>query len=143
MASILEVTASTRKVKTHKYGEVEVHGLSIEGIVYLLRDHPELMALFKDEGKTDLAIEQIMSLGIEVGASFLAAGLGFPGNQDAIAKCKAMNAEDALEIGTAVLAESFPGGAMDFFQKVTLLANQAQLSAKVTKSSQEPPKQES
>lgn len=124
MTNILDVVAINKKVKTQKYDELEVTGLSLEGIVYLVKSHPELVDIFK--GGVDINMSQILDLGLDVVTSFLAAGLGHPGNPSVLEKCRAMNAEDALAVGTAIMEESFPGGAANFFNRITQLAGSAQ-----------------
>lgn len=128
MASILDVAPVVRSVKTAKYGDLEVNGLSLEGIVSLAKEHPALIDIFKAED-TKMTLDQILSLGMEIVASFLAAGLGYPGNKPAKDKCRKMNAQDAFDIGQAIIEESFPGGAESFFEKVTAAANSVGLKA--------------
>lgn len=123
MANILDVSPVNRTVKTHRYGDLEVSGLSIEGLVVLVKMHPEVLDLFKGENMT-LELTNMLELGLEVAAGFLAAGLGSPGNPDVIAKCKGMNAEDVWLIGNAIVEESFPGGASNFFDRVTAIAKE-------------------
>lgn len=125
MATIMDAVYVPRNVQTKKYGELEVTGISIEGIVSLIKEHPRLIELFKGESMT-IQIKDILDLGVDVASSFLAAGLGAPGNKEAIQKCRTMNPEDAWDIGQAILDESFPGGAANFFQKVASLSEKAQ-----------------
>lgn len=118
MANILDAAPVVRTVKTHRYGTLEVTGLTIEGLVYIVKAHPKLLEMFKGE-KLSLDFQAILDLGLEVVASFLAAGLGHPGNEKALAKCRSLNAEDAWSLGTAIVEESFPGGATNFFERMT------------------------
>ena len=124
MANLLDIAVSLRHIKTQRYGEVAIHGLSIEGIAHLIKNHPELVEIFDDGGK-DFTADYIITLGVDVLANFLAAGLGYPGNPEAVERCKDMNAEDAFNIGQAILEESFPGGAKSFFEKVAQAARHA------------------
>ena len=117
MANILDVAPVIRTVKTHRYGDLEVTGLSIEGLVVLIKAHPQLLDLFKGDS-LQLELQKILDLGLEVAASFMAAGLGHPGNLEVMTKCKMMNAEDVWTIGQAVMEESFPGGATNFFERM-------------------------
>lgn len=118
MANILDAAPVNRTVTTHKYGTVEVTGLSMEGLVALLKQHPEIIDMLKGQ-QAAIAFGDLLDLGVEVVASFLAAGLGHPGNADAIARCKGMNAEDVWLLGNAIVEESFPGGAANFIERVT------------------------
>ena len=126
MANLLDVADVPKKVKTHKFGELNVHGLSIKGLALLIKNHPELFEIFDAKGELKFEMQQIIDLGVEVLSEFLAAGLGYPGNEEAIERCGKMNAEDAWTIGQAIFEESFPGGATNFFVKVSEAAKQAQ-----------------
>jgi len=123
--NILDVAPNPRIVATHKYGDLEVTGLSIGGIVHLIKSHPELFKMFNTDGEQVMDLENMMDLGEEIVASFLAAGLGHPGNKEVIETCKAMNPEDSWEVAQAIIEESFPGGATNFFKRVTEAAKKA------------------
>jgi len=70
-------------------------------------------------GGDGFSLKQVMALGLDVTASFLAAGLGYPGDEDVIEKCRKMGPEDAWNVGEAIFKASFPkSGPQNFFQKV-------------------------
>lgn len=131
MTNILDVVIAPRKVKTNKLGELDVYGLSIEGLVILLKAQPKLLDLFQGN-KLTLDVEQILALGLDVAGGFMAAGLGHPGDDKVIAKCRAFNPEDAMLIASAILEETFPGGAENFFKKISAMATSAQVLASAT-----------
>lgn len=120
MANLLEITPSTRKVKTARLGEVDVPGLSLVGLVQLFRKHPELLNKFKEfqKDEVELGLQELIDLGLDFTLSFLAAGLGYPGDEKAIEQCKHLTPEDVWNVGEAILNESFPGGVSGFFEKV-------------------------
>jgi len=124
MANLLDISVSIRSVPTKKYGDISVPGLTLDGIAHLVRSHPELVDLFNQE--EDLPIDKIIDLGTGIFADFLAAGLGYAGDEKAISMCKGMNPEDSLDIAVAILEESFPGGPKSFFDKVAQAAAKAQ-----------------
>lgn len=126
MANILDVSPVNRIVKTHRYGDLEITGLSIEGLVVLMKTHPEIIDMFKGTA-VQLDLQKVLNLGLEVASGFLAAGLGAPGNPEVIQKCKGMNAEDVWDVGEAIIEESFPGGAANFFERVTGMLNKGNL----------------
>lgn len=128
MTKFLDVVPEPRRVKTHKYGEVEVTGLTISGIAFLLKRHPELFSLFKEGQKTgNFDMQKVIDLGLEVVADFLASGLGYPGDEEAVKRCRDMNPDDTWTIGEAIIEESFPGGAANFFEKVAKAAQEKNL----------------
>lgn len=121
MPTILDTAPVPKVVKTHKYGDLDVTGLSFSGIVHIVKNHPEIFAFFDGAGQEAIAnmdIQALMDLGEDVVVQFLAAGLGFPGNPEVIEKCKGMNTPDMWTISRAILEESFPGGAVNFFKTV-------------------------
>lgn len=124
MADLLEITPSTRTVKTVRLGEVDVPGLSVGGIAFLIKRHPELLELIQGDGLEKNDMESLIDLGESVLTSFLAAGLGHPGDENAEKICSQLNPEDTWAIGQAVIEESFPGGAQSFFNKVVAAVNQ-------------------
>lgn len=116
MVGLLDVAPSVRTLKT-SLGEIEVPGISMIGIVSILKDHPELIAVLQGEGDVELAT--IMDLGADVTASFFAAGLGYPGDVKAKEMVKTrLKPEDTLEIGIAIWEETFPKGVKGFLERL-------------------------
>lgn len=122
MTSLLDITPNVRVVVT-SMGEVTVPGLSMTALVYVLKKHPEVLSLMQGKGTEELTYEKLIDLGMDVCSSLLAAGLGYPGNDQAIERCKALKPQDAFDLGKAVLEESFPQGAQSFLVKVTEAMN--------------------
>ncbi len=131
-SDFLDIALTKRVVKTQKYGDLNVYGLSVEGLAELWQSNPELMKLFNsNEEKIIVSAATIKDLGVSVFASFIAAGLGYSGDEEAIARCKKMNPVDAVLIAEAVLEETFPGGAANFFKGVAGKIGEAGLSEMV------------
>ena len=120
MADIFDIVPNVRKIKLHRSGEndVDVPGLSVTGLVSLFVQHPEIRAFFEQTDQTVFDAATLASLGGEVAASFMAAGLGHPGDQRVRDFCKKLNPEDTWNLVEAIFEESFPGGAENFFKKV-------------------------
>ncbi len=137
MVDLLDVAMVPRKVNTKKYGELDVAGISVAGLANIIKAHPEVIDVFKgaENDAVSLDMQTVVDLGVDFLASFLAAGLSHPGDEKAIAMCKQMNSVDAWELGEAILEESFPGGAKNFFVKVGEAAQKADIvqMAKVAK----------
>lgn len=122
MTSLLDITPKARTVVT-SMGEITVPGLSMTALVHVLKKHPEVLALMQGKSAQDLTYDKLLDLGVDVCASLLAAGLGYPGNDQAVERCKALKPQDAFDLGKAVLEESFPQGAQSFLVKVTEAMN--------------------
>ena len=123
MADLLEITPSARTVKTARLGEVDVPGLSVWGLAFLVKRHPELLDLIQGDGLKNSDMNTVIDLGINVLTSFLAAGLGHPGDEAAEKACKNLGPDDVWNIGHAIIEESFPDGAQSFFNKVVAAVN--------------------
>ena len=123
MAGLLEITPSIRKVKTARLGEVDVPGLSVGGIAFLIKRHPELLDLIQGDGLESADMNVLIDLGESVLNCFLAAGLGYPGDEKAEKLCSTLPPDDIWEIGHAIIEESFPNGAQSFFNKVVAAVN--------------------
>ena len=117
MVGLLDIAPANRIVTT-SLGDISVPGLTINALVTIAKKHPELVQLLQ-QGELNLSFDQIADLGLDVMATFLAAGLGYPGDPAAEQRCKDLKAEDALDLGNAIIEESFPNGAKSFFDKIT------------------------
>lgn len=117
MVGLLDIAPSNKSVET-SFGKVDVPGLTLNALVHVVKRHPKLFDLI--QGKTmELAFTEVADLGLDVAASVLAAGLGYPGDEAAEKRCKELKPEDALDLGQAILEESFPNGSKSFFDKVS------------------------
>jgi len=117
MVGLLDIAPSNRSVKT-SLGDVSVPGLSLNAIVCIIKRHPQLLEIFQSK-EISIGYEKILDLGLDVAASFLAAGLGYAGDEKAEERCKNLRPEDAIDLAEAILEESFPKGPKNFFEKVT------------------------
>jgi len=137
MADLLDIAPTPRVVKTARGDELNVYGISVEGLAQIIKKHPHIFQAFDDSGKAKIGIEQIIEMGIDVLADFLACGLGYserePNYKQAFEICKKMNPEDAWTLGHAILEESFPGGAENFFVRVTEAAKSANILKSIPK----------
>lgn len=129
MVGLLDIAPSNRTV-TISAGEIDVPGLTINAVVTIIKKRPELLELLQN-GQASLTFDQIMDMGLDVAATFLAAGLGYPGNEEAEQRCKALKPEDAFDLGHAIMEESFPKGPKSFFDKVTKALSAAGVNLKL------------
>lgn len=125
MVDFLEVVPSTTTVKLESLKtEIDVPGISIEGLARLFMANPEVADLFQGKGFDPDKVEDLIGLGSKVINEFLAAGLGYPGNEDVIEKVGKLPPGDVWDLGEAILKVSFPGGAKNFLERVTAAGNQ-------------------
>lgn len=121
MADLLEIEPSFEQIPVHGLGgeKVNVKGISLTGLGYLVKSHPELVKLFKGGGLDLSDLGAIIDLGTDFCADFLAAGLGYAGDEKAKAMCKELPPEDVFNIAEAILKMSFPeAGPTAFFLKI-------------------------
>lgn len=125
MADLMEIEPTAQKITVHGLGgkEVDVKGLSLSGLAFLVKSHPELVKLFKGGGLDLSDLDAVIDLGTDFCADFLSAGLGYAGDEKAKAMCKQLPAEDVYNIGEAILSMSFPSGPTAFFQKIQTQMN--------------------
>ena len=123
MTNLLDIAPSQRMVET-SFGKVHVPGLSVNALVSIIKQHPQLIDVIKGE-KQEFEFNKILDLGLDVATSFLSSGLGYPGNEEAEKRCKELKPEDALDLGKAIMEESFPKGVKSFFEKVSKLIGPA------------------
>lgn len=125
MADLLEIEPTSQQVAVHGLGGklLDVKGLSLSGLAFLVKSHPELVKLFKGGGLDLSDLDAVIDLGTDFCADFLAAGLGYAGDEKARAMCKELPAEDVYNIGEAILSMSFPTGPTAFFLKVQTSMN--------------------
>ena len=125
MADLLEIEPSSQQIIVHGLGGkmLDVKGLSLSGLAFLVKSHPELVKLFKGGGLDLSDLDAVIDLGTDFCADFLAAGLGYAGDEKARAMCKELPAEDVYNIGAAILSMSFPSGPTAFFQKIQTQMN--------------------
>lgn len=136
--NLADIAPQPREVPTHKYGKVNVYGLSMAGIAHIVKNHPDIFKIMDGAGNLKMDFNAIIDLGEDVVADFLAYGLTGE-YRDAeklhktVAMCRDMNPEDAMTIGTAILEETFPGGATNFIQKMVAKMKEANLTDQVSK----------
>jgi hypothetical protein len=106
MTSLLDIAPSIETVEINGK-KVAVDGVSAEGIAILLRRFPELRQLLS--GRT-VEAERLMAMGGEAVAAIIAAGTGFPGNEEAERIAGRLPAGPQIELIEAVLRLTMPGG---------------------------------
>jgi hypothetical protein len=97
---------------------VPVHGISAKGLAHLLGRFPELRKLMTGQ---EVEIEQLMAMGGDAVAAIIAAGCGYPGDQVAEDVAASLTLEAQVDLLSAVLRLTLPGGFGPFVEKLTAL----------------------
>ena len=82
MVSLVDLLVDLKKTVTIRGRAVEVEGVNLEKLGFLISEFPELRMLFAGRGG-DLKPETIIAMGPRIVASVIAAGMGETGNQAA------------------------------------------------------------
>lgn len=117
-----DIAASEVTVKV-RGKDVEIPGVSAEGLVHLLERFPELQALLT--GKADaIDPKNMLSFGAKVVSAIIAAGCGYPGDEQAEATARKLPVNDQLSLLEAVLRVTLPGGLGPFVERLAAVGNQ-------------------
>lgn len=143
MVGLLDIAPPTRTVDVGG-ASLSVTGVSAQGIAYLIGRFPEVRDMMgggKDpDAKIEFSPERIMSLVPDAIAAVIAAGCGYPNNEEAEKKAASLPAEYQLDLITAIVELTMPKGAGPFFEKLNdVMANVGDLSVKVPPMASEQP----
>jgi hypothetical protein len=101
--------------------KVTVTGISAEGIAHLLQEYPAALNLRNlipsDESDAGL-VAKLLSLGPTVVASIIAAGCGYPGNQEAIKLASGFPMTAQADLLDAIVRKTLPRGLIPFAERL-------------------------
>ena len=101
--------------------KLTVTGISAEGIAYLLQEYPAALNLrnliSSDENDAGL-VTKLLSLGPGVVASVIAAGCGYPGNQEAIKLASSFPITAQADVLDAIVRKTLPRGLIPFAERL-------------------------
>ncbi len=121
MASLLDIAPAGRAVPV-RGTDVAVTGVSAAGLATLLRRFPALLAALSGG---NLSAESLAEAAPEALAAVIAAGTGSPGDAKAEAVAAGLSASEQLDLLSAIISETMPGGVEDFVARLERLANAA------------------
>lgn len=123
MASLLDIAElkDTVPIRGGKL-DIEVPGISAEGLVYLIHTFQELRLLFAGKG-SEIAMEDMLQQSPQIIAAFLAAGTGLPGNKKAETFARELAAVDQAALMDKIWEVTFPRGLKDFLAALDALAD--------------------
>ncbi len=107
-----------RETVTIRGVEIDVCGVSAEGVSMLLGRFPELRALFAQRPG---ALEKLTSMGGEVVSAILAAGTGKPGNKPAEQAANRLNLEEQADLLEAIYRLTMPSGLLPFLERMAAM----------------------
>ncbi|RUV75927.1 MAG: hypothetical protein EOR30_17040 [Mesorhizobium sp.] len=117
MVGLLDIAPLTERVPVGN-ATVEVFGVSAKGVVSLLARFPEVRMLMV--GK-DVGIDKLMEMGGDAIAAIIAAGIGFPGDEEQEKAAGRLSVEAQADLLTAILKVTLPNGIGPFVEKLTAL----------------------
>lgn len=116
MVGLLDIAPVIDTVEVN--GEsVSVPGISVEGIVSLLRRFPVL----NDMASKGISVEGLYAMGPDVVAAVIAAGCGNPGNEQVEQIAKLLNLQAQIDLLNAILKRTMPKGVTPFLESVNRL----------------------
>jgi hypothetical protein len=125
MVGLIDIAPRTETVIVHGT-PVPVHGISAKGLAHLLGRFPELRKLMIGQ---EVEVNQLMAMGGDAVASIIAAGCGYPGDQGAEDVAAKLTIEAQVDLLSAVLRLTLPGGFGPFVEKLTALGGLIQPAA--------------
>jgi hypothetical protein len=96
------------------------------GLAHLLGRFPELRKLMTGQ---EVEIEQLMAMGGDAVAAIIAAGCGYPGDQAAEDIAARLTIETQVDLLSAILRLTLPGGFGPFVEKLNALGGLIQPAA--------------
>jgi len=97
---------------------VSVHGISAKGVAHLLGRYPELRKLMTGQ---EVETGALMSMGGDAIAAIIAAGCGYPGDEQAEAVAGKLSIDAQADLLAAIVRLTLPAGLGPFVEKLTAL----------------------
>ena len=126
MKTLLDIADTTRAV-TIGDDEIEVRGVSARGVIAILRRFPAFGALVNGKAG-DLDAQTLIDHAPDAVAALIAAGAGFPGNDQAEAKADGLPAPVQIDLLEAIVSLTLPEGLDPFLDRLAGLMDRAGLS---------------
>lgn len=120
MPGLLDIAAAPARVVVRNT-EVDVFGVSAEGIAYLMSNFPEIKDMIAGK-EVSLDPETLMAKAPRALAAIIAAGTGQAGNAQAEAVAASLSVDEQAELLSKILELTFPRGIGPFAQAIQRLA---------------------
>lgn len=131
MVSLLDI-APMKKIVEIRGNDIEVEGISADGLVHLLTTFPELQKLFAGRQIEQVELKSLIArFGYTVG-EIIACGVGHQGDPEYIAfAMKALGVGEQTELLEAIIGLTFPKGIKSFLDGLSKAADSAGVLGKV------------
>lgn len=117
MPGLLDIAPAVETVEI-RGTKVEVYGVSVKGIAYLLQRFPELRAMLSGR---EVNADRLIEIGGDAVAAIIAAGTGYPGNEQAEAVAGSLSLDEQADLLAAIVKLTMPGGVGPFVEKLSAL----------------------
>jgi hypothetical protein len=117
MVGLIDIAPSVEMVYVQG-SAVTVLGISAKGVAYLLGRFPELRKLMTGQ---QVESEQLMAMGGDAVAAIIAAGCGYPGDENAEAIAGKLAIDAQADLLAAIIRLTLPAGLGPFVEKLTAL----------------------
>ena len=117
MVGLVDIAPAVERV-TIRGQEVEVVGVSAEGVAKLLARFPELRRMFNGR---DVPVDELLATGGGIVNAIIAAGTGAPGDDDAEAAAGRRSIDEQADLLAAIARVTLPRGVGPFVEKLTAL----------------------
>lgn len=120
MPGLLDIAAAPARVMV-RGTQVDVFGVSAEGIAYLMAGFPEIKAMLSGK-ELSLDAETLATKAPKALAAIIAAGTGQVGNAEAEAVAASLGVDEQAELLAKIFELTFPRGLGPFAQAIQRLA---------------------
>jgi hypothetical protein len=117
MVGLIDIAPAVETIDVHGTS-VSVHGISAKGIAHLLGRFPELRKLMTGQ---QVESENLMAMGGDAVAAIIAAGCGYPADEQAEAVAGKLAIDAQADLFAAILRLTLPAGLGPFVEKLTAL----------------------
>lgn len=126
MVSLLDIAPASAKATSVKVRgqDVEVRGVSLGDIAYLIKTFPEVKDMF-DGKDVNFTIDTLLDRAPELIYALIACGTGVRGKDGGIEAAKALSVEEQVALLNGIFSETFKGGVGPFVEQVTRLLGAA------------------
>jgi hypothetical protein len=120
MTGLRDIAPISERVKIRDF-ELEIRGIDIGGIAYVLQRFPELRKSFGDPAGPELNAEAIVGLGRDVVGVVIACAAGEQGDEAAEKGAAALALGEQVDVIEVILRLTAPGGVIPFVEKVSAM----------------------
>lgn len=124
MTSLLDIGPVTKKVELRPGFELEVRGVTAKAVLLMLNDFPELRKLMAASGPP-ITPDMLIAQAPGVIATFIAAGCGYLGNKEALAKVDELTIGEQGDLVLEIWQLTFPRGVSSFTEALRALSKYA------------------